>query len=218
MTRFREALLDELTRRVADRAAQPAPVRRPRILGRRYRWGLAGGALAAITAAAALFTTQGSATPAYAVTANPDGTVTVTFNRIADPAGVNQALRDAGVRAMVLLPTPADACPVEDRGTTVVSSLREAVQIHDALVSTGDEVNVARLRPDQIRAGTVLVFMPSGRGPRGEAGMYLHATLYAEPGPKCVVEDWVPPVNPRRTVPVEPSPTVPAEPGPSPSN
>lgn len=123
--------------------------------------------------------------------ADPDGTVTVIFNHIADPDRVNRALRDAGVRAIVLLPQPADSCPTEDRGTPVPVGLYQAWSIQNALVRHGeDKVNVARLRPDQIPAGTVLVLVPMDRGPRGEAGPYLRIDQYQEPGPRCVVADW----------------------------
>jgi hypothetical protein len=202
MTRFRQALLDELLTRVADPADQPAPApariprRRPRLLL------AAGGGLAVLAVAGALFATKTPATtpttaatpttPAYALTANEDGTVTVTFNQIADPEGVNQALREAGVRAVVLLPVPAGSCPPAARGTKKLLGLGQAFELNKALVWDGpDKINVARIRPDQIPAGTVLVLVPTSHGPRGEAGLYLSSSAYREPGPKCVPDDAV---------------------------
>jgi hypothetical protein len=60
-------------------------------------------AIAAIAAALVLILTATSATPpAYAVTANPDGTVTVTIRQVSDPAAVNARLAQVGVRARLV--------------------------------------------------------------------------------------------------------------------
>jgi hypothetical protein len=204
MTRVRQALLDELLTRVADSADQPAPAS-PGTLRRRPRLLLAtGGGLAVLAAAATLVLTNAPTTPAYALTANKDGTVTVTFNHIADPNGVNRALREAGVRAAVFLPEPAASCPVADRGTRAFTGIAQASSLDRALVwDTEDRVEVARLRPDQIPAGTVLVLVPRSQGPRGEAGLYLWSSLYQEPGPRCVTDDvWSGPISPAPAAPL----------------
>lgn len=190
MTRFRQALLDELLSRVTHPADQPAPAG-PGLSRRHPRLLLAAGGLAAVAVAAALVLTQTAPTPAYAVSANADGTVTVTFNHIADPDEVNQALREAGVRAMVVLPQAPDACPVQDRGIPQPVGVHQAWSTESVLVPHGpDGVNVARLEPDQIPLGMVLILVPMDRGPAGEAGPYLRLGYYQEPGPSCVINDW----------------------------
>ncbi|MGW1060075.1 hypothetical protein [Micromonospora rubida] len=200
MTRFRQALLDELLTRVADPADQPAPASRA-VPRRQPRLLLATGSGLAVLAVAAtlvLTTAPAPTTAAYTLTANNDGTVTVTFHHIADPDDVNRALREAGVRAAVFLPQPAASCPIPDRGTRAHTGIAQAYSVDQALVwKTEDRVNVARLRPNQIPAGTVLALIPRSHGPRGEAGLYLHSSLYREPGPKCVTDDaWSAPISP----------------------
>ncbi|MGW0435316.1 hypothetical protein ACWDV4_22595 [Micromonospora sp. NPDC003197] len=192
MTQFRQALLDELMTRVTDPSSQPAAAPDPAPAPRRGRGlVLAVGGLAVLAVVAGWFTIGAPTTPAYAVTTQSDGTVTVTFNHIADPAEVNRSLREAGVRAIVMLPKPAESCPVADRGTPVLVGLASANSTSRA-IATLDEgrANVARLRPDQILAGTVLVLVPMDHGPRGEPGLHLRLGHYREPGPKCVTDDW----------------------------
>ena len=68
-------------------------------LARRRRLAGASMGLAAVGTAAALALTAGTAAPAFAVTSNPNGTVTVTINQIAGIAGANAKLAALGVRA-----------------------------------------------------------------------------------------------------------------------
>ncbi|NBE85193.1 hypothetical protein [Micromonospora rubida] len=201
MTRFRQALLDELLTRVVDPVDQPAPASRG-VLRRRPRLVLAAGggfAVLAVAATLVLTTAQAPTAAAYVLTANKDGTVTVRFHHIADPDGVNRALREAGVRAAVFPPQPAASCPVSDRGTEVHVGIAQAYAVNTALVWDTD---VAHLRPDQIPAGTVLALIPRSHGPRGEAGLYLYSSLYRDPGPKCVADDV-------RSGPISPAPAGP---------
>jgi hypothetical protein len=97
MSTFRDALLRELQSRVAE----PTPV--PRRNRPRRRLVLASTGLAAVAAIAAVVLGQLSAgTPAYAVTANPDGTVSVRVERVSDVRSANQALRDHGFGTVAL--------------------------------------------------------------------------------------------------------------------
>ncbi|MFI6299068.1 hypothetical protein ACIBEJ_46285 [Nonomuraea sp. NPDC050790] len=67
------------------------------------RLAVAAGAAAAVAAAALVV---GTGTPAYAVTTNPDGTITVAVNELRDPEALEADLLAAGVRADVtFLPT-----------------------------------------------------------------------------------------------------------------
>jgi hypothetical protein len=120
------------------------------------------------------------AAPAYAVTSNQDGSLTVTINNIGDPGEANKILRDAGVRAVVLVPKSAEDCPVEDRTPAATDSVLGAVEFDRA---AGPNVNKILIHPDKIPAGTVLALsaVTYPHGPGFSIGMY------PEPGPKCVV-------------------------------
>lgn len=96
MSNFEERLLVELRGLVPDE-----PARRGRtVAGRRLV--LAGG-LAAVVAAATVggFFLSAGAPAAYAVTTNADGSVTVEVDSLTDASGLQAALQNAGVNAVV---------------------------------------------------------------------------------------------------------------------
>lgn len=105
---FEERLLDELRSLVVARpdSGTERPLRRPRALlasPSRRRLALVGGvaALLAVAAGAGVpFLVRGPS-PAFAVSANDDGTVTVEINSLSDAAGLEAKLREAGIRAVV---------------------------------------------------------------------------------------------------------------------
>lgn len=115
--RFEERLLAELRSSiVAHPSSSPVRRHRRRLPGVttwwRRRLALAGGtaALLAVAAAAGVpFLTDGS-TPAYAVSTNNDGTVTVEINSLSDAAGLERKLREAGVPAVVQYLPAGKAC------------------------------------------------------------------------------------------------------------
>jgi hypothetical protein len=189
MTRFRQALLDELmTRVIVEPTSIPAPA--PRRTSRRLVFVTAGG-LAALVAAVALPATLGGSTPAYALGPNPDGSVTITFNDIAEPTAINRTLHDAGIRARVMLPKSTRACPPTNRGTEILLNKR----VLSVLVAfrfrqrrnDGKQVNLAILRPDDIPVDTIMVFLPMQQRPRSLFGPDLDVRFYRQPGPSCVV-------------------------------
>jgi hypothetical protein len=115
---FEERLLAELRRVVAEGpgpaaaqpAAQPSPAR-PTPLWRRRRLAVAGG-LAAVAAAATIagVSLGGHQSAAWAVTPNGDGTVTVKIHSLADAAGLQRQLNEAGVRSLVQYLPPGKTC------------------------------------------------------------------------------------------------------------
>ncbi len=98
MSTFEDNLWRELAREhdaehaLPGRASTSGPARRRRLAG-------ASLGLAAVATAAALVLSAGTAAPAFAVTSNPNGTVTVTIDEIAGIAGANAQLTALGVRA-----------------------------------------------------------------------------------------------------------------------
>src|SRR5262249_57944712 len=67
-------------------------------------------ALVALVAAAGVPYLSDGAAPAYAVTQNGDGTVTVQITSLRDAAGLQQKLGEAGIRAVVQYLPPGKAC------------------------------------------------------------------------------------------------------------
>jgi hypothetical protein len=124
-THFEERLLQHLRQVVADRPApNPAVASAPaprRTHGRRFVLAGAGG-VAAVAAAVAVIASSGGVTEsAYAVTPRADGSVTVKISSLSDAAGLERALRAAGVPAVVRYSGATD-CPAPaggDAGGTV---------------------------------------------------------------------------------------------------
>ena len=117
---FEDRLLTQLQRVVADNAPHAAASPRRG----RARLALAGATLAAAVAAVALVLTGSDATPsAYAVQPKGDGAVSVSIHSLGDAAGLQRALRAAGVPAEVRYgtgcgaPAPGAGSDVEPGGT-----------------------------------------------------------------------------------------------------
>lgn len=112
---FETALLAELRREVAEHPAPtPVPRRHPR---RRLKVAAAAVvAAAAATVAAVGLTPHGAPTaaPAFAVDANPDGSVGLVIHRLDDADGLEAALAEHGIDATVhFVPTPEGQLPPE---------------------------------------------------------------------------------------------------------
>jgi len=103
MTKIEDRLWADLIQEPgASRALAAAQPLRRRRSSRRAP--LAAGALVllvAIVAAAITLTAGTSTTPAYAVTVNPDGSVSVTLTEVLGVSGANEALARLGVRARI---------------------------------------------------------------------------------------------------------------------
>jgi len=148
MSMFEDNLWRELVREHHAEYAHPGPATTGGpARGRRLAGASLG--LAAVGTAAALALTAGTAAPAFAVTSNPNGTVTVTINQIAGLSGANSRLAALGVRAR--------AVPVVQGCTATLQPLpkgtaRSAVQpapnmqaftINPSAIPTGDTVVLA---------------------------------------------------------------------------
>ncbi|MFY1696387.1 hypothetical protein [Solwaraspora sp. WMMA2101] len=165
-------------------AAQPsglAAVRRPRTAGRRVRHRrLAFGGVAAAAVAVALAASTiwldgpGGATPAYAVTANPDGSVglMVDWDRLNDPAGLAADLRQAGVPTELRTGLPERFCPgVDARGYT-----SEAL---NKLGPEGEPVSTDgyAMQPELFPEGSVLVISTHA----DTETQFFYTTMYLAP-------------------------------------
>jgi hypothetical protein len=109
MTKFEDQLFTDLMhqyRPVLERAGTPAAAGRHSL--RRPAW-LAGGAVGVAGAVAAGVTVLGTASPAFAVTQNPNGTTTIAVSKPSGVAGANIKLHAIGLRA-VLVPVRS-GCP-----------------------------------------------------------------------------------------------------------
>lgn len=108
MSTYEDRLWSQLVREHGDQLQLPTIAARPH---RRRPALITGTALAAaIATAAALVLTATTSTPAYAVTDNSDGTVTVTLHDIQAITALNAALARDGIAARAI-PLTAD-CPI----------------------------------------------------------------------------------------------------------
>ena len=130
---FESALLAELRREVAE---HPAPAQAPRRQPRRRLKVVAAGAVAtaAATVAAVGLTGGGpTASPAFAVAASPDGTVSLVIHRLDDADGLEAALAEHGIDATVeFVPTPDGQVPTSTTDGSVPPWTEDGPFAHDA--------------------------------------------------------------------------------------
>jgi hypothetical protein len=165
MSTFEDQLWADLVR---EYAAELALVQRPAQRRRRKRpvlitggaLGLAGTATALAFALAAT-----SGTPAFAVTSNSDGSVTVTLHDIAGVAGANAELSKLGVRARAVhavagCTAPADRVPVYHfAGAVRPAATPYGVTIAPNAIPQSDTLVLAarELSNDHVELGVMLV-------------------------------------------------------------
>jgi hypothetical protein len=147
MSKFTDRLWQELMR---EHGAKLGAINRPAAARRRVLPRLLAGTsvgLAGAGTAIALAIGAASSTPAFAVTKNPDGTVSVTINKLAGVAGANARLAQMNVRAV--------AVPVEAgcEGAPPPAMLHAIISARAAAAKGG----TVRIDPHQIPAGKSLV-------------------------------------------------------------
>ena len=100
--------------------------------------------VAAIATAAALLLGASTSPPAFAVTRNPDGTVTVSLKRPSGIAGANEKLAKMGLRAQIAAPSkspPTLVCPGGAAPTITIDpriAKRQTLVISPGQPSAGD--------------------------------------------------------------------------------
>ena len=106
MTCFEDRLWADLVREHGDEIRIHPSLNRSHTTDRRrpalLRTGAALAAVGLAAGAVLIFTATNAVPPAYAVTTNPDGTVTVTLNEISAISGLNAELARDGLRAKAI--------------------------------------------------------------------------------------------------------------------
>jgi hypothetical protein len=176
-SRYEDALWDELVDNHHDELADlrmppPAPRRRPKAL--------AGATVLTAGAGAAVIVISASSTtaPAYAVTRNPNGSVSVTLRRLSAIADVNARLKALGVRAVVTR-TGSECSSVP---TTIV---RVSPSSAPGDSSSAERVTQTIARADSTRSGAVHILVAS-RSADGHVALVQGQSN--APVPACVRE------------------------------
>ena len=173
MTKFSDQLFDDLMREHGPAlalAGRPAAARRRVTAG---RTALAGGSVA-VAAAIAGTLVAGSGSPAYAVTKNADGTLSLAVYQASGIAGANARLRQLGDKQVVVVPAePGCPAPAGLSGPKAGKITTQARVAGDGSITVN-----ARGIP----AGDILVI---GVETSGHASLSA-ATLTSGPAPGCV--------------------------------
>lgn len=155
MSKFEDRLWREL---VKEHGAQLAQMKPPAAdHRRRQRPKLLAGTtvgLAGVGTAVALIVSAAGSSPAFAVTRNNDGTVTVWIKRIDGIAGANARLEALGVRARAV--AVAVGCKPPPGVTVKPGRLIAAPKVHGNWTSAR-QVVIARFDPKKIPSGRTLV-------------------------------------------------------------
>jgi hypothetical protein len=188
MTKFADQLFDDLMRehgpalaRTTPAVSKPAlskPTPGQRVATRRTL--LAAGAACAAVATTAGVLAAGGGTPAYAVTANPDGTVTLAVHQESGIAGANARLRQLGDGRVVVVPVKA-GCP----SLRSLPAPAEPRSGHIPTQASSRDGSVT-VKAEGIPAGDILVvgFKTTTQGSTvSTAG---GSTLTSPPAPSCV--------------------------------
>lgn len=188
MSRFEDRLWGELVEHHGALLAQPPaltltpPARlRPSSLTRRRPLAVAGAALAAVAAAVVIaLSSGGGPAPAYAVTQNPDGTVTVTVRELTATPALESVLVSMGL--------PVRAAPVEAACRTRPGQYRQAplpLAGQEPLYTpshTGGVTSVT-IDPRRIPDGDTLLLGVREAGPNA---IVLEIALYRGATPPCL--------------------------------
>jgi len=187
MTRFKNALLDEMISytRSSEPVAHPTRSRR--------RWYIRAGSLAGAGAAAAIaafLVVSTGPQAAYAVDTNPDGTVSVTFRELGHAAEATRDLRAAGVPAQVVRLAAPGSCATVPGGEPMEGLRAYSIAMPSVYPFQGDisawlpatSQTSLTINPSAIPADAVL-FIIEHSSP--QAGVMLEAGLVNHPAPTC---------------------------------
>ncbi|HEX6354710.1 hypothetical protein [Actinophytocola sp.] len=147
---FEQNLLTELREVVAEQASVPPP-RRALLRGRLALTTAGVGLLAAglLIGVPAMYGDRTS--PAYAVTNNDDGTVTVMLNRLEDPEGLERELAAHGITAEVDFSPPGKQCRISP------PRYEEQPQVRSVVMGVADSNSSFTLWPADVEGMTLVV-------------------------------------------------------------
>ncbi|MEA2160430.1 MAG: hypothetical protein QOD66_2810 [Solirubrobacteraceae bacterium] len=184
-TTFEDRLLRELravvaTRPAPERVAAPARTIRARLI-------LAAGVVAATAAGVFVATGGDTASPAYAVEKQPDGSVTVAIHSVSDAAGLQGKLRAAGIPAVVDY-TPNGKMCAEPRGQRAISGHGMRMAMRMGVRVRADRSATFTISRSGVRPGQTLVVTSSV----GSSVSSLGAEVIAGPVASCKLVDAPP--------------------------
>jgi len=194
MTKFADQLFDDLMRAHGPALTQARPLAYPKrhITARRMLLA-SGGTLAVAVAGAAAVAgglVAGSGAPAYAVTKNPDGTITLAVYQKSGIAAANARLRQLGGKQVVVVPVeagcqklPPPAVPARGRQLTTRTT-----------ISRDGSVTV---NAQGIPAGDILVVGVQTTSAHGRQAGLTVGGLSSPPAPDCVSLPEPPPPGTR---------------------
>jgi hypothetical protein len=187
MTRFEDQLFDDLMREhgsTLTNARRPAP--RRHVATRRALLAVGGGVAAAAAAGVLVATAGGGATPAYALTAHSNGTITLAVYQKSGIAAANAKLHALGDGQVYVVPAgagcpsisslPAPAVPLNGKHLGVQSSVSiggtagGSVTVNAKGIPAGDILVVA---VETTRTGNTTTSLGAGK-------------LTTAPAPSCV--------------------------------
>jgi hypothetical protein len=184
MTKFADQLFNDLMREHgAALASLPAPAQARRHVARPALLAAGAGGVAVATAVGLL--TAGGGTPAYAVTANPNGTVTLDVYDQSGIAGANGALHKLGDQQVVVIPVRA-GCPSLNSLPKVPG--HSAIQVKGSATGTGAITVDARGIPK----GDILVVAVVTTAEGKAVYRVLTGQLTRPPAPSCVSVSGLP--------------------------
>ena len=175
MTKFSDQLFDDLMREHGPALAHTSPPAQPKRQVTARRALLASAGVLAVAAAIAGTLVATSPSPAYAVTKNPDGTITLAVYRASGIAGANARLRQLGDQQVVVVPIEP-GCPRP--AAPAVSGRGHRITMGTALSPNGS----VTVHAQGIPAGDILVV---GVETSGHSSLGV-ATLTSPPAPSCI--------------------------------
>ena len=178
MTKFSDQLFDDLMREHGPALAHTRPPAHPKRQITARQALLAGGGTLAVSAAIAGTLVATSGAPAYAVTKNPDGTITLAVYQTSGIAGANARLRQLGDKQVVVVPVKP-GCPSPGSLPAPAMSGRGHRITTETGISRNGSVTV---NAQGIPAGDILVVgvQTSGQSSAGAAA------LTSPPAPSCI--------------------------------
>jgi hypothetical protein len=178
MTKFSDQLFDDLMREHGPALADASPSAQPKRRVTTRRTLLAGGGTLAVAAAVAGTLVARSPTPAYAVTKNPDGTITLAVYQTSGIAGANARLRQLGDKQVVVVPVEPGCPSPGSLPPPAVSGRGHRIATETGISRSGS----VTVNAQGIPAGDILVVGVETSGHSSLGG----GALTSPPAPSCI--------------------------------